>query len=268
MLPWNRNAGQGTLPGMNATTPSHSTDMTAIVLAAGKGTRMQSDLPKVLHRLHDTPLVLYPMRAATEAGATRIILVVGHGGELVRAAVCAAELGDAKIRFAEQHEQLGTGHAVLCALGELDDATGPVWILSGDVPMVRAQTLDRLRDAWRQSGGGLALAIFRPDDAHGYGRILRDTAGDVVGIVEQRDASPAELDIEECNAGIYCIDLELLRDELPRLGRSNQHGEIYLTDLVALASRRGGVADVTVDPIEAAGVNTVQQLEQLEQQSP
>lgn len=227
---------------------------------------MQSDLPKVLHPLHGTPLVLHPMRAALQAGATQIVVVVGYGGEQVRAAI-SSSLGDASVRFAEQHEQLGTGHAVSCALGELTTRTGPVWVLSGDVPLIRVETLTRLLDACRRSTAALSLAVFRPPDAHGYGRILRDRAGCIGGIREQRDASPAELEIDECNAGIYCIDLGLLRSELPLLGQGNEQGEIYLTDLVARAARRGQVGEVSIEPIEAAGVNTPAQLAELEQQS-
>jgi UDP-N-acetylglucosamine diphosphorylase/glucosamine-1-phosphate N-acetyltransferase len=253
---------------MQASTPSEFTGPTAIVLAAGKGTRMQSDLPKVLHRLHGTPLVLHPIRTAVEAGATRIVVVVGHGAEEVRAAVSAADIGDSRVRFAEQREQRGTGHAVLCALEQLDDADGAAWVLSGDVPMVRAETLRRLAQARSRSTSGLALAIFRPEDRHGYGRIVRDERGCVVAIREQRDASPAEREIAECNAGIYCIDLTLLRRELPVLGHRNAQGEIYLTDLVAIAAKRGRVEDVCVEAIEAAGVNTPEQLAGLERLAP
>jgi UDP-N-acetylglucosamine diphosphorylase/glucosamine-1-phosphate N-acetyltransferase len=240
-------------------------DAAAIVLAAGKGTRMQSDLPKVLHALCGTPLVLHPMRAAVEAGATRIVVVIGHQADLVQRTVRAHETARAEVRFAHQHEQRGTGHAVLCALEQLEGVVGAVWILSGDVPLIRPETLAHLAAVRRTSGGGLALATFRPDDTRGYGRIVRDSVGRVVGIREQRDATPAELEIQECNAGLYCIDLELLRSELPRLGQSNDQNEIYLTDLVARAARRGEVGAVLIDPVEAAGVNTVEQLEALEQ---
>lgn len=236
---------------------------TAVVLAAGKGTRMNSDLPKVLHRLGGLPLVQYPMRAARTAGATRVVVVVGHGADDVRAAVQEAVDADDDVRFAEQHEQLGTGHAVLCALRELDDVRGPILVLSGDVPLLRAESITRLVEAWRTSEAGLSLAIFRPAQTHGYGRILRDSKGRVVCVREQRDASPGELAIRDCNAGTYCIDADFLRRELPRLGQGNAQGEVYLTDLVARAAERGAIASVMIDPIEAAGVNTPEQLEAL-----
>lgn len=233
----------------------------AIVLAAGKGTRMGSDLPKVLHRLADEPLVAFPVRAALAAGVERVVVVVGHGGEQVRAAVADASPGAA---FAEQHEQRGTGHAVLCALPAIAGAAGPVLILSGDVPLLAAATLRRLVDAAARGSSGLALATFRPADPTGYGRILRDRAGRVVGIREERDSSPAEREIRECNAGVYCVDAGLLREELPAIGTDNAQGEIYLTDLVGRAAARGEVVAVEVDAVEVAGVNTREHLAELE----
>lgn len=232
----------------------------AVVLAAGKGTRMRSDLPKVLHPLAGAPLVAHALRAAQAAGAGDVVVVVGHGAELVRAAV-AREFP--AVRFAAQTEQLGTGHAVQCALPALAGHDGPVLILSGDVPLLRPATLRALVDLCAGSGAGLALATFRPADPGGYGRIVRDPGGRVRAIVEQRDANAAERAIGECNAGVYCADARLLRAELPRLGRANAQGEIYLTDLVARAADRG-VAALAVPEDEVAGVNTPEQLAALE----
>ena len=237
----------------------------AIILAAGKGTRMASDLPKVLHPMLGEPLVAYPIRAARQAEASRVVVVVGYEGHLVQEAVRARFPGeDAWLRFATQAEQLGTGHAVTCALPELPDGDGMVLVLSGDVPLVRAQTLHELALRAERSSAGLALTTFRPADLTGYGRILRDAGGRVLGIREHRDASPAERAIDECNAGTYAVAPSLLRTELPRLGRSNAQGEIYLTDLVERAATRGEVAALEIDPVEAAGVNTPQQLAELE----
>lgn len=233
----------------------------AIVLAAGKGTRMGSDLPKVLHRLAGEPLVAFPVRAALAAGAGHVVVVVGHGGEAVRAAVADAFPGAA---FADQREQRGTGHAVLCALPAIEGAAGLVLILSGDVPLLAAATLRRLVDAAAASSAGLALATFRPAEPTGYGRILRDGAARVVGIREERDCGPAERAIRECNAGVYCVDAGLLREELPMIGADNAQGEIYLTDLVGRAAARGEVIAVEVDAVEVAGVNTREHLAELE----
>lgn len=227
----------------------------AVVLAAGKGTRMRSDLPKVLHSLAGEPLVVHVIRAAHAAGAESVVVVVGHRAELVRAEL---EPRFAGLTFAVQAQMLGTGDAVRCALPGIA-GDGPVLILSGDVPLLRPATLRALVDACAGSGAGLALATFRPDDPTGYGRIVRDDAGRVRAIVEERDAGPAERAIGECNAGVYCADAALLRAELPRLGSANAQGEIYLTDLVARAADRGVVA-LPVPSDEVAGVNTTEQL--------
>jgi len=237
----------------------------AIILAAGKGTRMASELPKVLHPMLGEPLVAYPIRAARQAEASRVVVVVGYEGELVREAVVARFPGaEGWLRFAIQGEQLGTGHAVGCALPELPDGDGMVLVLSGDVPLMRAETLHELARTAQASSAGLALTTFRPADPGGYGRILRDAEGRVLGIREHRDASETERAIGECNAGTYAVAPSLLRTELPRLGRSNAQGEIYLTDLVERAATQGEVAALEIDPVEAAGVNTPQQLAELE----
>ena len=234
--------------------------LVAVVLAAGKGTRMGSDLPKVLHRLRGEPLVVHVLRAARAAGAGQLVVVVGHGAAQVQAALAPEFPG---LEFALQAEQRGTGHAVQCALSALDGHSGDVLILSGDVPRLRAGTLGRLAEACARGPGRLALATFRPEDPRGYGRIVRDAAGQVAAIVEERDASPAQRAIRECNAGVYCAGAALLRSELPTLGAANAQGEIYLTDLVARAAAAGVVA-LEVAASEVAGVNTPEQLAALE----
>ncbi|MBK7823710.1 NTP transferase domain-containing protein [Nannocystis sp.] len=234
--------------------------LVAVILAAGKGTRMGSDLPKVLHPFLGEPLVLHPIRAARAAGAAMVVVIVGHGA----AAVQAALAGQQGLRFALQAEQRGTGHAVQCALPALAEHAGDVLILSGDVPRLRPDTLHALAAACATSRGGLALASFTPRDPTGYGRIVRDGAGVVQAIVEQRDASAEQRTIGECNAGVYCAAASLLRRELPRLRSGNAQGEIYLTDLVAVAAGQGGVGVVEVPADEVAGVNTREQLAELE----
>ncbi|PRQ05803.1 Bifunctional protein GlmU [Enhygromyxa salina] len=239
----------------------------AVLLAAGKGTRMRSELAKVLHPFAGQPLLLHPLRAAREFGVERSIVVVGHQREDVRALVrerLPASEGWA-VDFAVQAEQRGTGHAVACALPVLgEDFDGAVLILSGDVPLLRAPTLEALAEACALSSAGLSLASFRAADPTGYGRIIRDAEGRCVQISEQRDASADELAIDECNAGVYCVRAEHLRRELPTLGADNAAGEIYLTDLIALRARAGVVGVVEVDADEVAGVNTPEQLAQLE----
>jgi UDP-N-acetylglucosamine diphosphorylase/glucosamine-1-phosphate N-acetyltransferase len=240
----------------------------AIVLAAGKGTRMRSDIAKVLHPFRGDPLVLHPVRAAARAGADPIVVVVGHDGARVEATVRAATDGASYLRFAEQAQQLGTGHAVSCALAHLADFEGPVLVLSGDVPLVRTATLRGLVDACRRASAGLALGVFSPEDPSGYGRILRGADGAVVGIREHRDASPEERAIGECNAGLYCVDARRLRDVLPTVRRDNAQGEIYLTDIVAPLASTGEVIAVPLDPLEAAGVNSPEELARLEALAP
>jgi bifunctional UDP-N-acetylglucosamine pyrophosphorylase/glucosamine-1-phosphate N-acetyltransferase len=235
---------------------------TAIVLAAGKGTRMKSDLPKVLHSIAGKPLVTHALASAREAGVDRFVVVVGHGAEQVKRVV-SEQLGDTA-EFAVQAEQNGTGHAVLCALPALGDLDGPVLILSGDVPGTKAETLRVLIEACEGSTSGLAFATFRAEDPTGYGRVVRNDAGHPVRIVEHKDASPDELKIDECNAGIYCVRAEHLRGVLPSLGTSNAQGEIYLTDLVEHVAETGEVVGLVVDAVEVAGVNTKAQLAELE----
>jgi UDP-N-acetylglucosamine diphosphorylase/glucosamine-1-phosphate N-acetyltransferase len=225
---------------------------------------MRSDLAKVLHPFSGEPLIVHPLRAARDWGAKRAIVVVGHQAEQVELAVEAWRPEGWPVAYALQAEQRGTGHAVLCALEALGDFEGAVLILSGDVPLLSPATLGRLVDACQHSSAKMALASFRPSDPTGYGRILRDEQGRAMAIREQRDASAAERAIDECNAGVYCILAEHLRRELPLLGHDNAAGEIYLTDLLALRARAGEVAVVEVDALEVAGVNTPEQLAELE----
>jgi UDP-N-acetylglucosamine diphosphorylase/glucosamine-1-phosphate N-acetyltransferase len=239
-------------------------DVIALILAAGKGTRMRSDLAKVLHRFRGDPLILHPLRAARDWGAKRAIVVVGHQAGEVEAAVEAWRPEDWPVAYAVQAEQRGTGHAVACALQALGEFEGGVAILSGDVPLLSPATLAALASGCERSSAGMALAVFRASDPTGYGRIIRDEQGRAIAIREQRDASPAEQAIVECNAGVYCILAEHLRRELPTLGQDNAAGEIYLTDLLALRARAGEVAVIEVDPLEVAGINTPEQLAELE----
>lgn len=239
------------------------TSTVAVILAAGRGTRMGSDLPKVLHELGGLPLVSYPLRAVRAAGVDTIVVVVGHGRERVEERI-ASDPDAGPVRFAVQSEQLGTGHAVLCALPALPDGASDALILSGDVPLVRAATLGRLMAARAATPARIAIATFRPPSPSGYGRIVRDAGGRVLRIREEVDASEAERTIGEVNAGIYCVATDVLREELPRLGRDNEKGEIYLTDLVARQAPKGPVGTVEVSATEVAGVNTPEQLAALE----
>lgn len=225
----------------------------ALILAAGKGTRMKSGLAKVLHELAGRPMLAWPLAAAQEAGAAELVVVAGHQAEQVRA--CLA--GVAGVRIALQEEQLGTGHAVACALPELAAQSGTVVILCGDTPLLTGETLRRLAAAHSAAGAAVTVLTARLDDPHGYGRIVRGSDCGVLKIVEQKDATPQEAAIDEINSGIYCMDIPFLRAHIDRIGSDNAQKEYYLTDLVAIAvaEGRGCVAVTAADPQEIMGVN-------------
>ena len=229
-----------------------------IVLAAGLGKRMRSDLPKVLHLLAGKPLLGHVLDTARVLGPRRIFVVHGHGAEKVRAAFA----DDASIEWVLQAEQLGTGHAVLQAAPHLaPDAN--VLILSGDAPLVRAETLKRLIEASRN---GVAVLTAELPDAGGYGRIVRDTAGRVARIVEAKDATQSERALREFNAGFYVLGAKHLSGWLARLKNDNAQKEYYLTDIVTLAVSDGVpvTAVKTDDPREVEGINSKRELAALE----
>lgn len=232
--------------------------MNIVILAAGTGKRMRSALPKVLHPLAGRPLLAHVIDTARELDPARIVVVVGHGAEAVQQAVAAPD-----VAFALQAEQLGTGHAVQQALPLLDPAK-PTLVLYGDVPLTRASTLKRLADAAVDGRYGILTVTL--DDPTGYGRIVRDAAGYVTRIVEQKDATPDELRIREINTGIVVTPTAQLAMWLGALKNDNAQGEYYLTDVVEHAIE-AGFDVVTTQPDEAwetLGVNSKAQLAELE----
>ncbi|UQP00112.1 bifunctional UDP-N-acetylglucosamine diphosphorylase/glucosamine-1-phosphate N-acetyltransferase GlmU [Burkholderia multivorans] len=232
--------------------------MNIVILAAGTGKRMRSALPKVLHPVAGRPLLSHVIATARTLQPSRLVVVVGHGAEQVRAAIAAPD-----IQFAVQAEQLGTGHAVRQALPLLDPAQ-PTLVLYGDVPLTRASTLQRLVDAARDGRYGILTVTL--DDPTGYGRIVRDASGFVTRIVEQKDASPDELKIAEINTGIIVTPTAQLAMWLGALKNENAQGEYYLTDVVELAIE-AGFEIVTAQPDEeweTLGVNSKAQLAELE----
>jgi bifunctional UDP-N-acetylglucosamine pyrophosphorylase/glucosamine-1-phosphate N-acetyltransferase len=240
-------------------------DMTAIdvvVMAAGKGTRMKSSMPKVLHPLAGKALVLHVAQTAATLGARHRVFVTGHGAEQVEAHL-RQTLPGPSVGFARQEPQLGTGHAVMQAMPLLPD-DGMVLVLSGDVPLTTPQTLTRLAQAC--AGQRLALLTMRPSDPTGYGRLLRDDQGQVQAIVEQKDATDAQKAIDEVYSGIMAAPTRLLRDWLQRLDNHNAQSEYYLTDVVAKAVSDGVPVQTieTQDMAEVAGVNSPAQLAELE----
>jgi bifunctional UDP-N-acetylglucosamine pyrophosphorylase/glucosamine-1-phosphate N-acetyltransferase len=225
--------------------------LAAIVLAAGKGTRMKSPKAKVLHEACGRPIAWFPIRRALELGANPIVVVVGHQADEVERSL-AALLPGAPLRFALQREQLGTAHAVLTAKDALAGHEGQVLILSGDTPLLTTGTLRAVVEA--RGSKPLAFATMELEQPFGYGRVVR-SKGKPARVVEEVDATPAQRRIREVNAGLYCADAAFLWKALAKVESRNAQGEFYLTDLVAAAARGKGAASVTVSPAEASGVN-------------
>ena len=228
-----------------------------VILAAGKGTRMKSAMPKVLHRVAHKPMVEHVIDAAAELGATVTVLVVGHGADQVRNTVTR------QVEYVEQTEQLGTGHAVQQALPLLD-AEDTVLIAYGDVPLTKPETLQKL--VGDVSNSNLALLTVHMGDPTGYGRIVRDTSGNVLGIVEQKDATGEQLNIQEVNTGILAAKASVLNELLGRIDNNNAQGEYYLTDIFSLAVQQGMTVSTHQPDFvwETAGVNSRLQLAELE----
>jgi bifunctional UDP-N-acetylglucosamine pyrophosphorylase/glucosamine-1-phosphate N-acetyltransferase len=233
------------------------TPVVAVVLAAGKGTRMKSALPKVLHEVGGRPLLAWVLATARAAGCDRIVVVVGHGAAEVERRFAAPD-----VRFVLQEPQLGTGHALLQAAPQVDgEAT--VLVLSGDVPLVRVDTLRALLAAARD--GGAAMAVANLDEPGMLGRVLATDDGRLDAIVEARDATPEQLAVRSVNAGLYALPAPEIFARLSRVVPDNAQGELYLTDAVtALAQESAGVALLPLaDPHEAIGVNTRAELAQV-----
>lgn len=240
------------------------TETWTVILAAGEGKRMRSGHVKVLHRLAGRPLVAYPVALARALASRGIVVVVGHQGDAVRAA-----LGDAAdLRFVEQKEQRGTGHALAVARGAVSESAPELLLLYADVPLLGEATVRRLLARHRTARAAATVLTFTPPDPTGYGRILRrgGPRGRVAGIVEERDTTAAQRRVREANSGVYCFDPRALWPALERLSPDNDQGELYLTDVVGLLARgRRRVEAVPVDdPLEVAGVNDRRQLAQLE----
>jgi bifunctional UDP-N-acetylglucosamine pyrophosphorylase/glucosamine-1-phosphate N-acetyltransferase len=234
--------------------------LASIVLCAGKGTRMKSEQPKVLHPAAGRAMGAWPLRAARQAGADPLIAVVGHEADAVKAAL-TEDLGEG-LRFALQPEQRGTGHAVQCGLPALPDDAEQVLILYGDTPLLRAETLSALAQARVAADVPLAMLTTTLADPTGYGRVLTDDDGRPTAVVEQRDADEAQRAITLVNPGIYVVEAGFLRDGLSRLDDDNAQGELYLTDLVAMAHDAGGAVAHHVAADETLGVNDRAQLAQ------
>jgi len=245
-----------------------NTDTAVLVLAAGAGTRMRSDTPKVLHTLAGRSILSHALHSIAKLAPTHLVVLLGHDRDRVAPAVTelADELGR-PIQVAIQEQQLGTGHAVGCALSALpEDFTGIVVVTYGDVPLLDADTLAGLIAAQNAEHAAATVLTTTLPDPTGYGRILRDgSGGDLLGIVEQADASPSQLAIREVNAGVYAFDIAALRSALSRLRSDNAQQELYLTDVISIVRSDGHVvrAKHVDDSLLVAGVNDRVQLAEL-----
>lgn len=236
-------------------------------MAAGLGTRMKSNRAKVLHKLDGRPIISHVCKTALEIDPRAVFVIVGHQSEEVRAAI-EKEFAPAieRIKFVHQREQRGTGDAVMAANGELAGENRTVLVLSGDVPLVRAETLKKLIEVHNSARAACTILSVRLENPAGYGRIVRDDGDGFVKIVEQKDASDDERQLREINAGIYCFESVKLFEALSRIEPNNKQGEFYLTDAPALLNGEG--AHVAIyqhrDPREVSGVNTRAELAEFE----
>jgi UDP-N-acetylglucosamine diphosphorylase/glucosamine-1-phosphate N-acetyltransferase len=235
--------------------------LAVVILAAGKGTRMQSDRAKVLHSLASRPLLIHVLDTVATLDPQRVVVVVGYQSEEVKQA-CA----DRPIEFVEQKEQLGTGHAVMQAQVALEDFEGSVLILCGDMPLVQSSTLQTLLQMHHESGAGCTLLSLKTKEKKDFGRVVRGPEGAVLRIVEARDASEQEKTIDEYNSGVYCFNKGILFKALASVDTSNAQGEYYLTDTVGILSRNGHdvVCHSTQDVDEILGINSSEDLEKAE----
>jgi bifunctional UDP-N-acetylglucosamine pyrophosphorylase / glucosamine-1-phosphate N-acetyltransferase len=242
--------------------------LTAIILAAGKSTRMKGSLPKVLHEVCGRSMLEHVLNACFGAGCVRAIVVVGHGKEMVTARFA----GDDRIAFVDQSEQKGTGHAVMCCRDELRHIGGSkrgasdVFILAGDGPLIRSEVLDTLHKAHHDEHAAASMATAILEDPTGYGRVVRDETGKFVRIVEQADASEAQRQIREVFPSYYCVAASELLWSLDRLTSENAKGEYYLTDIFGLLQAAGKkvVAVQAVAAEDVLGVNNRQQLAEVD----
>jgi bifunctional UDP-N-acetylglucosamine pyrophosphorylase/glucosamine-1-phosphate N-acetyltransferase len=240
---------------------SGSNSLAAVILAAGQGTRMKSDMAKVLHKLCGRSMIRYVVDAAGSTAPNRIIIVVGHQAEAVM-----KEMDGEAVEFALQEERLGTGHAVLQAAPMLEGFSGTIMVLTGDTPLLRPETLAGLLETHRDSGASATVLTAVLEDAAGYGRIIKDKQGDFLKIVEHRDASDDEKKVNEINSGIFCFESDDLFSALASVGRENAQGEYYLTDVMSILRKEGRktVVYLCADRQEVMGINDLDQLKEAE----
>ncbi|MTI83331.1 MAG: bifunctional UDP-N-acetylglucosamine diphosphorylase/glucosamine-1-phosphate N-acetyltransferase GlmU [Firmicutes bacterium] len=235
-------------------------DLAAVVLAAGKGTRMKSERPKVLHKVCGKPMATHVIDAVEEAGAQIMVVVVGYKGEEVK-----KELGN-RVVAVMQKEQLGTAHALMQARPVLEGFKGRILVVCGDTPLIKCSTLQTLVNESVRTGSAATVLTSVMEEPAGYGRVIRDFSGNVSKIVEQKDAAPEELEVKEVNTGIYCFAIDGLFDTLAGLKADNAQGEYYLTDIIDFYRKKGLKVTAVSDarPWEILGVNDRKQLAAVE----
>ncbi|MDP8221628.1 MAG: NTP transferase domain-containing protein [Candidatus Stygibacter frigidus] len=236
----------------------------AIILAAGKGTRMRSDLPKVVFEIDGVPMVNRVINTAKEIESERIIVVIGYKKEAVKAVIPK----DDSIRFAVQDPQNGTGHAIMVCRDQIEDFEGLIFILYGDVPLLTSATLLKMYEVHRQEHSACTVLTAIMDDPLQYGRILRYKKGDFNKIVEHKDATDDERKVKEINTGIYCYNSQDLVWSISQLKNDNSQGEYYLTDTLEILKNQGKHVSTVIldDNVEASGVNSPEQLKELEKE--
>lgn len=235
-----------------------------IILAAGKGKRMKSSKAKVLHAVAGLPMILYVIDTAVDVAGKNVVVVIGNQAEAVRETVASR----AQVFFAFQSEQLGTGHAVQCALPFIPEGCSAAIILCGDVPLIAAATIRRLISQHFQNSNEITLLAVTLDNPYGYGRVIRDASGNVESIIEESDATDAEKAIDLINSGIYCVNRSFLETALHQVESRNAQQEIYLTDIIGIARRSDkkiGLMNLKeYESSEVIGINTMEDLRRVE----
>jgi len=238
-----------------------NSDLSIVIMAAGRGTRMNSDLPKVLHKLSGKTLLNHVISTSLELNPKKIVVIIGHEAQMVRDSVL-----DKNILFSIQKEQNGTGHAVMQTSQHLKNFDGQTLVLSGDVPLIKKETLLSLIQRQSSSGYDASMLTAQIDDPTGYGRVIRDQNNNLKEVREHKDCDSTQLEVDEINSGIYVFDNKLLFNLLPRLQNNNSQSEYYLPDvLTMIVESKGNIGlEKTNNFIEIQGVNTIEQLSGLE----
>lgn len=243
--------------------PEIHKNVAVVILAAGKGTRMKSDKAKVLHEINSRPMISYVVACAKEIAGDNVVVLVGHQAEIVRTAVSKIA---GNVIFALQKKQLGTGHAVMCAIPHIKKHVNEVVILCGDTPLITLRTIESLLSDHVRAKRDLTVLAAKTDNPFGYGRIVLDERGNVTGIVEEADATQEQKKIKIVNSGIYCVSMPFLSKSLKNIRSENAQSEFYLTDIIEIGYKGKKALGVTIEDCfeEISGVNTMEQLQKIE----